>query len=41
MLLKRKDLISTWSDQQLIPGKEWDKEIQQELGAVDIILLLV
>ena len=39
--LKRQGLISTWSDQDLIPGEEWDKGIQDKLRTADIILLLV
>ena len=39
--LKRDGLISTWSDQELIPGEEWDREIQKNLTTADIILLLV
>lgn len=40
-VLKRQNLISTWSDRQLVAGEEWDKRIKSELSQADIILLLV
>lgn len=40
-LLKRKDLINTWYDGLIEPGKEWDFLIKEKLDASDIIILLV
>jgi hypothetical protein len=41
LLLQREGFISQWSDRQITPGQEWDKAIQENLEAADIILLLV
>jgi internalin A len=40
-LLERQALLSTWSDRCLVPGSEWDKEIDRNIDSADIILLLV
>lgn len=40
-LLKRNNVIETWSDRKIIPGEEWDKKIKEELESAQIILLLV
>lgn len=39
--LKQKYQAIQWLDQDILPGKEWIKEIQQYLDAAHIILLLV
>jgi hypothetical protein len=39
--LKRKEYINTWYDGKIEPGKEWEKEIDNQLSRADIILLLV
>jgi TIR domain len=39
--LERQGLISTWHDQEIRPGDEWDEEIADELDDADIILLLI
>src|SRR4051794_31834746 len=39
--LKREDLLSTWHDQEVIPGSLWEREISNHLNNADIILLLV
>jgi TIR domain len=39
--LKRKEYINTWYDGKIEPGKEWEKEIDNELSRADIILLLI
>jgi hypothetical protein len=39
--LRRSRLITTWSDQQMRPGTEWQHEIEAQLKSADIILLLV
>ncbi len=39
--LKRSGKIETWSDRMIIPGKEWNDTIINEMNTADIILLLV
>jgi hypothetical protein len=39
--LKRNKEIEVWNDRELIPGEEWDKEINDRLLDADIILLLI
>lgn len=39
--LKRMGRIETWHDRRIIPGKEFDPEIDQHFAEADIILLLV
>src|SRR5450631_3213386 len=39
--LKRKYRITGWSDQEILPGKEWEKAIEDHLKTADVILLLV
>jgi internalin A len=40
-LLQRQGVISAWHDRKILPGNEWDREIDRRLGAANIILLLV
>lgn len=40
-VLKRKGLITTWSDRDIDIGNEWKKEIDQHLQSARLILLLV
>lgn len=40
-LLKRQDLIETWSDRMIMPGKNWRNEISSNLEDADIILFLI
>jgi internalin A len=40
-LLQRLGVISTWHDRKILPGKEWDGEIDLRLDRAKIILLLV
>lgn len=40
-LLERQGLISTWYDNEILPGAEFDKEIADKLAEADIILLLI
>ncbi len=40
-LLKRRGVISAWSDRQLLPGDEWKGQIDSHLNKARIILLLV
>jgi tetratricopeptide (TPR) repeat protein len=40
-MLKRKGVVSEWNDRRILPGQEWDKQIDQHLESADIILLLV
>ncbi len=39
--LRRNQIIETWSDNELIAGQVWEKEIQKKLESADIILLLI
>ncbi|HEV2581651.1 MAG TPA: toll/interleukin-1 receptor domain-containing protein, partial [Ktedonobacteraceae bacterium] len=39
--LLRSGHISTWYDDEITPGKEWEDEIMAHLNAADIILLLI
>ena len=40
-LLHRQGLIEPWSDREIEAGREWEKEITENLERADIILLLV
>ena len=40
-LLQRQNVIDTWHDRKIISGTEWDKAIDKNLEAADIILLLI
>jgi internalin A len=40
-LLQRQQVISTWHDRKILPGREWDHEIDVRLERAAIILLLV
>lgn len=40
-LLQRQGVISTWHDRKILPGGEWDDEIDAHLEAAKIILLLI
>lgn len=39
--LKREGLFSDWSDQAILPGGVWEREIAEALETADVILLLV
>ena len=39
--LQRDKLISVWHDRTILPGQEWDREIDENLENADIVLLLV
>lgn len=41
MPLKRMYLIETWTDLEITPGDEWDKNISKNLECADIVILLV
>lgn len=40
-LLKRQGKLDTWNMRMIPPGKEWEKEIDTNLKAADVIVLLV
>ncbi|MHC5850470.1 SUMF1/EgtB/PvdO family nonheme iron enzyme [Nostoc sp.] len=40
-MLERQGVISTWHDRKIPPGREWDRQINENLDTADIILLLV
>ncbi len=37
----RQETITIWHDGEILPGAEWDTEIEQQLNTADIILLLI
>lgn len=39
--LRRRGEIGVWHDREILPGKEWQKEISQNLASSDIVLFLV
>ena len=39
--MERNGEIQTWSDREILPGKEWDQEIIENLKSADIIVLLI
>jgi internalin A len=39
--LRRNGLISVWHDRVILPGQEWDPEIDKHLESADIVLVLV
>ena len=39
--LRRNKLISVWHDRKILPGQEWDREIDKNLESADMVLLLV
>lgn len=41
VMLEREGTIRGWHDRGIIPGQEWDGEIDERLKSADIILLLV
>src|SRR5258706_12501795 len=40
-ILTREGVISSWHDRKIFPGDEWDHQIDTQLKAADIILLLI
>jgi hypothetical protein len=40
-MLRREGLITEWSDREIEAGSQWRSEIERELEAADVILLLV
>ena len=40
-LLQRQGIISTWHDRKILPGNEWDLEIDNRLERASIVLLLI
>ncbi len=39
--LQQEGKITTWHDQKIMPGDEWEKAIESHLESADIILLLI
>src|SRR5579883_2976705 len=39
--LKRLGKVTTWHDRHIMPGMDWEAEIEAHLNAADIILLLI
>ncbi|MEH1966240.1 GUN4 domain-containing protein [Nostoc sp.] len=40
-ILERQGVISSWHDRRILPGEEWDYQINDNLNTADIILLLI
>ncbi len=40
-ILARNGVISQWHDRRILAGSEWESEINNQIEAADIILLLV
>ena len=40
-ILKRKGFIEEWHDRKIIPGRDWEGEIDSKLNGADLILLLI
>jgi hypothetical protein len=40
-LLKREGLITTWHDRKILPGSEWETDIDRHIESAAIILLLI
>lgn len=40
-MMQRQGVIKGWHDRKIIPGKNWEEEIDKELKSADVILLLV
>ncbi|MEH2205005.1 MAG: GUN4 domain-containing protein [Nostoc sp.] len=40
-ILERQGVISSWHDRRIVPGEEWDYQINDNLNTADIILLLI
>jgi hypothetical protein len=40
-ILEYQKLISGWHDRKILPGEEWDGQINSNLATADIILLLI
>ena len=41
MILERRRVIRSWHDRAIVPGSDWNKEIDEHLRAADLILLLI
>jgi hypothetical protein len=39
--LRQGGLITTWYDREILPGQNWEQEINRHLNSADIVLLLV
>lgn len=40
-ILERQGVISSWHDRRILPGEEWDHQINDNLNSADVILLLI
>lgn len=39
--LRNVNLVEVWTDNEIVPGAEWERDIWENFGAADIILLLL
>lgn len=40
-ILKRQELLEDWHDRKILPGRDWESEIDAHIDEADVILLLV
>ena len=40
-VLEKNEVINSWHDRKILPGKEWNKAINEKLESAEIILLLI
>ncbi len=40
-IMERRNVIRSWHDRRIVPGQQWDKEIDTQLEAADLVLLLI
>lgn len=40
-IMERRKVIRTWHDRRILPGQKWDTEIDTQLEAADLVLLLI
>jgi len=40
-IMERRGVIRSWHDRSIVPGQQWNQEIDAQLAAADLILLLV
>ncbi|MCK6499467.1 MAG: TIR domain-containing protein, partial [Nitrospira sp.] len=40
-IMERRKVIRSWHDRRIVPGQKWDREIDAQLEAADLVLLLI
>lgn len=41
MILERRGVVRSWHDRAIVPGHDWNREIDQHLREADVVLLLI